>query len=407
MQQAQIRADSKTGRGVVAIALTAGLVAAAHVGELPPALPAIRAELGLDLISAAYLASLFSVTGMLVAVFIGVLADRVNHWRLAVAGLTLMALSGFAGSFAGSGSQLLASRFLEGIGFLAVVVAAPSLIAETATGRDRQMALGLWPGYMPGGVSIAILLAPLLLAAGGWRGLWIALAAVSAGFAALMLIAARTPSRVRASANRGTGWTSLGAALARPGPWLIAGCFALYGAQLYAFITWMPTLMIEERGISPASAASLTALAVVINGLSNIAGGWLLHRDVASWAIIATAGVAGICGHSGVFAFAGSGALYRGNCALRGRRTRCLSKLRGGAAIRPLTWRDHHDQRPARPGLQSGAICGANRYRRRCVLVGTLGERGVAHGRRQHGDDRSGVACASPGETAGGVTGNE
>jgi len=208
MQRARIRADSKTGWGVVAIALAAGLIAAAHVGELPPALPAIRAELGLDLISAAYLASLFSATGMLVAVFIGVLADRVNHWRLAVAGLTLMALSGFAGSFAGSGSQLLASRFLEGIGFLAVVVAAPSLIAETATGRDRQMALGLWPGYMPGGVSIAILLAPVLLAAGGWRGLWIALAAVSAGFAALMLIAGRTPSRVCTSANRGTGWTS-------------------------------------------------------------------------------------------------------------------------------------------------------------------------------------------------------
>ena len=292
MQRARIRADSKTGWGVVAIALAAGLIAAAHVGELPPALPAIRAELGLDLISAAYLASLFSATGMLVAVFIGVLADRVNHWRLAVAGLTLMALSGFAGSFAGSGSQLLASRFLEGIGFLAVVVAAPSLIAETATGRDRQMALGLWPGYMPGGVSIAILLAPVLLAAGGWRGLWIALAAVSAGFAALMLIAGRTPSRIRTSANRGTGWTSFRAALAHPGPWLIAGCFALYGAQLYAIITWMPTLMIEGRGISPASAASLTALAVMINGLSNIAGGWLLHRGVASWAIIASAGVA-------------------------------------------------------------------------------------------------------------------
>ena len=292
MQRARIRADSKTGWGVVAIALAAGLIAAAHVGELPPALPAIRAELGLDLISAAYLASLFSVTGMLVAVFIGVLADRADHWRLAVAGLTLMALSGFAGSFAGSGSQLLASRFLEGIGFLAVVVAAPSLIAETATGRDRQMALGLWPGYMPGGVSIAILPAPLLLAAGGWRGLWMALAAVSAGFAALMLIAGRTPSRIRTSANRGTGWTSFRAALAHPGPWLIAGCFALYGAQLYAIITWMPTLMIEGRGISPASAASLTALAVMINGLSNIAGGWLLHRGVASWAIIDSAGVA-------------------------------------------------------------------------------------------------------------------
>jgi hypothetical protein len=59
MRQADIRADSKTRWGIVAIALVAGLIAAAYVGKLPPALPAIRAELGLDLISAGYLASLF------------------------------------------------------------------------------------------------------------------------------------------------------------------------------------------------------------------------------------------------------------------------------------------------------------------------------------------------------------
>jgi MFS family permease len=290
--QTKIGSESRTSWAVVAIALGAGLVAAAHVGKLPPALPAIRADLHLDLIGASYLASLFSTTGMLIATFIGVIADRAKQWRLATAGLILMAVSGFAGSFAGNGGQLVVSRFFEGIGFLAVVVAAPSLIAQAASGRDRQMALGLWPGYMPSGVTIAVLLAPLLLSGGGWRGLLIALAAVCAGFAALMPVAGRSAPPPHAGQSRDANWTSLRAALVQAGPWLIAGCFALYGAQLYAIITWMPTFIIEERGVGAASAASLTALVVVSNGLCNILGGWLLRRTVAPWAMIVGAGLA-------------------------------------------------------------------------------------------------------------------
>ena len=72
----------------------------------------------------------------------------------------------------------------------------------------------------------------------------------------------------------------------------MAGCFALYGAQLYALITWMPTFMIEERGADPAVASALTALIVVANGICSFFGGWLLHRGAAPWAMIVVAGAA-------------------------------------------------------------------------------------------------------------------
>jgi nitrate/nitrite transporter NarK len=56
---------------VVAIALLAGILAAGHVGKLPPALPSIRAEIGLDIATAGWLASMFSATGALIAIFLG------------------------------------------------------------------------------------------------------------------------------------------------------------------------------------------------------------------------------------------------------------------------------------------------------------------------------------------------
>lgn len=291
MQQRQPTANTLAARhGVVAIALVAGVIAAGHVGKLPPALPSIRAELGLDIVTAGWLASLFSVTGVVAGIFLGAVADRLNHWQLVIGGLALMAISGFCGSLSATGTQLIGSRFFEGIGFLAVVVAAPSIIARTTSGRERRTALGLWPGYMPAGVSLMILAAPFILQTGGWRVLWDTLAVLAALTAAVMWLIGQGTHADRPAESSVPIWQNIRIGVSRLGPWLVAGCFTLYGAQLYAVITWMPTFMIDERSIGAASAATLTAVIVVANGTCNVFGGWLLHRGATPWAMIAVAG---------------------------------------------------------------------------------------------------------------------
>ena len=85
--------EEPTQRASIVLALVAGLIAAAHVGKLPPALPAIRAELGLDLVTAGWLASMFSATGMITAVFLGAAADSEPPVIEPVGGLALMAIS--------------------------------------------------------------------------------------------------------------------------------------------------------------------------------------------------------------------------------------------------------------------------------------------------------------------------
>jgi len=159
---------------------------------LPPALPGIRAEFGLDIVAAGWLASIFSATGMLSAIVIGAVASRLDPWRTAITGLALLTASGLGGALAASSAQLFVSRFLEGLGFLAVVVAAPSLIASATSGRERGMALGFFAVYMPAGVSIMIFAAPAALYLGGWRLLWIAVASLAAAGALLMAATGRT-----------------------------------------------------------------------------------------------------------------------------------------------------------------------------------------------------------------------
>jgi MFS family permease len=233
---------------------------------------------------------------MTAAIFLGAVADRLNHWRLAIGGLGLMAASGLCGGLAMDGAQLITTRFFEGIGFLGVVIAAPSIIAQAASGRERPTALGLWPGYLPGGVSIMILVAPLLLHAGGWRGLWIAVAAMAAAGALIMALSGWSAGASSCTAMDLKFWKNLRLVSSQPGPWLLGGCFALYGAQLYAIMTWMPTFMTEERGAGAATAALLTATVVAVNGLCNVLGGFLLHRGARPWVMIAASGgVMAVC----------------------------------------------------------------------------------------------------------------
>ena len=56
---------AKTSWGIVWMALFAGIVAGLQVGKVPPVLSVLRNELGIDLVTAGWVASLFSGCGAL------------------------------------------------------------------------------------------------------------------------------------------------------------------------------------------------------------------------------------------------------------------------------------------------------------------------------------------------------
>ena len=167
---------------------------------------------------------------------------------------------------------LLGARFLEGMGFLAVVVAAPTLLTLATAPGDRQQAFSLWGSYMPAGTALGMLLAPVLMAASGWRVLWLAVVACTA--VAMALLRAQRTEYTAAGAAQPAGATSWRAAagpLKAAGPWCIALCFACYVFNYYAIMVWLPTFMVGDRHIALTTASLLTALVVT----ANIPGNWL------------------------------------------------------------------------------------------------------------------------------------
>lgn len=269
-----------------------GLVAGAYMTKVAPALPGLRGELGLTLVESGLIATMFNVMGMLVGMIAGVLCDRFGQKRLALAGIAILAAGGALGTFAWSFASLLCGRFLEGIGFIAFTVSAVALMnASAATAGDRAKALGLWSSYMPSGGAIALLAAPWILAAWGWRGLWAVLAAGA------LLAAVALARLVPTPRYGGVGSMRLVAeSLARPGNLVLGALFAFYVAQWTSIMIWLPTFLMDEHRVPAGAAALATALYVLINAPGNLTGGWLLARGVPRGALIIVGAVtAALC----------------------------------------------------------------------------------------------------------------
>jgi len=252
-----------------------GLICGAYIGKVPPALPAQRLELGLTLVESGFIATTFNIIGLLVGMFVGVLCDRFGHKRLGLAGLAVMCLAGLLGAAAWNFPSLLVSRFFEGVGFILFTVAGSALMAAAADSPERAKVMGLWSAYMPSGGSLAILLAPLVIGAWGWRGLWVTLSVVAA--LCFLLAARHAPTP-----NYG-GVRSLKLALeslAQPASVALALLFAFYVAQWTSVMIWLPTFLVEERGATAGVASLLTALMVLVNVPGNLGGGWLLAHGM-------------------------------------------------------------------------------------------------------------------------------
>jgi len=264
-----------------------GLACGAFMGKVPPALPGMRAELGLTLVESGFIATMINLLGAAVGMLMGLLCDRFGHKRLGLAGLAIMAAGGFLGAAARGYSVLLLSRFLEGAGFILFTVTGAALInAAVATPRDRNRAMGLWTAYMPGGAALAMLAAPVAMAAIGWRGYWSALSVAALACAALVW---RSVPATRA-ATVGTLRLAM-ESLRQRGSWALAFLFMFYVAQWTSVMIWLPTFVVDVRGGSAATAAFLGAIMVLANVPGNLAGGWLLSHGVARGKLVVAASV--------------------------------------------------------------------------------------------------------------------
>ena len=264
----------------VALIVAAGTSGGASVGKVPISLPVLSEAFGLSLLQASLTISLFLLAAVLVGIFGGMLADRFGQRRIMILGLVASALGGLLGAASTSGTTLLASRAVESFGFIATVLPGPALLTRLVAGHRLRPVMGLWACYMPLGMSIVLVLCPWLLDAIGWRGIWIAIAAITVALAALVWRII-PPDPPQASSTRSMALVRQTVGALRP--WLLASSFGVYAGQWMSVFGFLPT-MYQQQGVPATTAGLLTALGVAVNMIGNFGAGvlmqrgWLRHR---------------------------------------------------------------------------------------------------------------------------------
>ncbi|HEY9094746.1 MAG TPA: MFS transporter [Hydrogenophaga sp.] len=265
-------------RRVAWVVLGVGVSSALHIGKLPVAIPVLREALGVSLVQAGFLLSMVQLAGMSLGLLVGLGADRIGARRVMQMGLLLLALASALGSMAQQVEWLLASRALEGLGFLLSVLPAPALLRQRVTHpHTLSKALGLWGAYMPLGTAMALLAGTALIGIVGWRGAWQALSVVSLLAWAILTWAVPLQRMGHAHAAPAPLWPRLRRTLAAPGPWLVALGFFLYSGQWLAVVGFLPTVY-QQAGYTGGLVAVLTALAAAVNIVGNVMAGRLLAK---------------------------------------------------------------------------------------------------------------------------------
>jgi predicted MFS family arabinose efflux permease len=264
-----------------------GVLAAAAFGKVAPAIALLRADLGLSLGQAGWLVSAITALAALLGTPAGLWVRRRGGRHALLAGLAILAVTGTAGAAAPGLGWMLAARVAEGIGFLLVVVAAPTLMVEMAGRRDQPAVLALWGTSIPVGLAAGAaaggVLAPL-----GWR-LWLAVPGVIAvpmSVATALLVPPDSP-RPGGPVTPGGG-TGAGLRLAdlRVPALLAAGFCATVGIAA-AVLGMLPAFLEEQRHAGIAAGGTATGLVALASVLGSAVAGWLLGRGVGLRALAA------------------------------------------------------------------------------------------------------------------------
>jgi EmrB/QacA subfamily drug resistance transporter len=162
-------ADSTRSWAVLALALTAQILVVLDISVVNAALPTIGRSLRLDSADLQWLVTaylLLSGGGLLLG---GRIADLLPRRRVFLTGLTVFTTASLLSGFAGTATELIASRAAQGLGAALMTPAALSIIMTTYTGAQRTKGLTLWGLVGSLGIAAGVLLGGALTTWAGWQ----------------------------------------------------------------------------------------------------------------------------------------------------------------------------------------------------------------------------------------------
>lgn len=164
------------------------LISVMGVASVAPLFPAIARDLGISPAQVSWLITAFTLPGVFLPPFLGVMTDRVGRKSVLVPSLFLFALAGAGCAFTRDFETLLLLRFLQGMGASSLSGMNVTLVGDLYKGNRRVDALGFNASVLSMGTAVYPALGGALGLLGWHVPFALPLLAIPVGLGALLIL---------------------------------------------------------------------------------------------------------------------------------------------------------------------------------------------------------------------------
>ncbi len=263
------------------------------------AAPSIREEFGFDKITMGYIFSAFSLGYAMFQIPGGWAADKFGPRRILAVAMTWWSVFTVATAGAFNVWSMVIYRFLFGVGQSAGFPAASRALVRWLPVSQRAFGQGFQHAGSRLGAAVTPPIVVSLIAVVGWRGVFQVLGAFGVVWAIFWLwyyhdypvdhpgvnqaerdLLKQSGFGEKRSAPLKVPW---GRILRSRSLWFLSSLYFCYGWVLWMYLAWLPTYLVEERGLVDIKMGLAASAPLLAATFTNAFGGWISDKLAHRW----------------------------------------------------------------------------------------------------------------------------
>ncbi len=227
---------------IVALAtIFAGIALALVQNKVAPCMTTLQSAFGIDMATAGWLSSLFSLVGIAMAIPASIVLNKLGPKKGGIIALICAVIGSIIGVMTTSIPVLMASRVVEGVGVGLMSVIGPSIIAMWFPETKRGLPMSIWAAYQMGAQAIMFFLGGVLTTNFGWQGMWwFGLAACIVALV-FYVLCVKSPRPEDSFADVESEDVSLAEGMKSPYAWIMSAVTMLFCIGCFGFVNWIAT----------------------------------------------------------------------------------------------------------------------------------------------------------------------
>lgn len=240
----------KTKRAwIVALAtIFAGISLALVQNKVAPCMTTLQAAFGIDMATAGWLSSLFSLVGIVIAIPAAMILNKLGPRKGGIVALVCAIVGSLIGVMVDNTAILMASRIVEGMGVGLMSVIGPSLIAMWFPETKRGLPMSIWAAYQMCAQAIMFFLGGVLTVNFGWQGMWWFGLVACVVALVFYVLCVKSPRPEDSYADVESEDVSIAEGVKSPSAWILSIATMLFCIGCFGFVNWIATYWAQAFG---------------------------------------------------------------------------------------------------------------------------------------------------------------